>query len=124
MPELDGNFISTLATSLMVENVSAIAGTDYIDIVWMAPRLRPMLYKTLVMCWMVSNGVIYKYKTYKANSEDTTIRVNDLYQGSRCAYTLFAVYNPASKDDGITNKVLTLIASKQNLYPGCMVLYM
>ena len=118
MPELGGNFISTLATSLMIENVSATAGTDYIDIVWSAPKFRPVFYKAIVMCWVVFNGAIYKYKTYKTSSDDTKLRVNDVYQGSRCAYTFSAVYNPASKDDGITKMVHTLIASKQNLYPG------
>ena len=100
----------------MVKNVSAVAGTGYFDLVWIAPKVLPMSYKINVFCFLMPNGVMYRSKGYNASSVDTKLRVNDLYFGSRCAYNLIAIYNPASRDYGITDAVVMPIASKQSAY--------
>ena len=108
----------------MIENVSAIPGSDYFDLVWSEPKLHPMSYRIHVYCWEMPAAVMYKSKGYNASSVDTKLRVNnDLYFGSRCVYNFLAIYNPASGDYGITDAVITLIASKLSVYHKFCYIY-
>ena len=106
------NFTFVTATTLMVKNVSAAAGTHFIEIVWTPPKLLPMSYQVNVVCRLLCNGKEYKRERLEATPLDTIQTIGKLYPRSHCVYTLLAIYNPASVDDGITRTVLTLNASK------------
>ena len=101
-----------VATTLMIRNISAAAGTDFIDIIWSAPKLLPDSYKVNVTCRLVYNGIEYVRVRLVATPLDTIVTINNLLPGSRCVFTLLAVYNPASIDDGITRTIFTLSSSE------------
>ena len=96
----------------MVKNVSATAGTHFIDIMWSAPKLLPTSYQVGVTCWRMYNGIEYIRVKLEATPLDTILTIDKLFPGSRCALTLLAVYNPASIDDGITLTIFTLNLSE------------
>ena len=112
MPALGNNLISTLATSLMIKNVSATAGNNFINIVWVLSNFLPMSYKVELICWLMFSGEKYRNKTYTVSQLHTSLFIEDLLQRSQCVYTLFAIYNPASIDEGITKTVYTVTAGK------------
>ena len=116
MPAPGDNFISTLATTLMVKNLSATTGMDYIDIMWLPAKFLPTSYKIEVTCELTLNGMRYKHETYKADPLNTNLCIKDLQPRSMCVYIFFAVYNPASIDDGITNTVYTLHLGEWSFY--------
>ena len=95
----------------MIKNLTATAGTNYIEIVWSVPKFLPKSYCVNVTCRLLYSGKEYKLEVVKATPMDTILTVGNLYPGSQCLYTLLAIYNEASIDDGITRTIFTLNAS-------------
>ena len=58
------------------------------------------------------NGQIYLINKTVLPPTETSFTFNGLAPGSQCDFTLKAVYNPASIDDGITVTYMALPASK------------
>ena len=105
------NLLVLTATRLMIKNVSAKAGTNYIEIVWSAPKLLPLSYLINVTCRLLYDGKEYINKVWEITPLDTILTIGKLYPGSQCLYNLLAIYNPASIDDGITGTIFTLNTS-------------
>ena len=103
----------------MVKNVSATAGADFIELEWSAPKLLPMSYQVDVACRLLYNGIEYKRERLEATPLDTIQTVQMLHPRSHCVYTLLAIYNPASIDDGITGTIFTLNTSMCTVYTPC-----
>ena len=96
----------------MIKNVSATAGANFIEIVWSTPKLLPMSYQVNVICRLLYNDIEYKRVEFEAMPLDRVLTLPSLLPGSHCVFTLHAIYNPASIDNGITRTVFTLRSSK------------
>ena len=103
---------SIIATTLMIKNISTTAGEKFIHISWSTPKFLPMSYRIRVSCLQLWNGIEYRCTTLNATQFDTFHTVTQLAPSSKCVFTLFAIYNPASIDRGITRTVLTMKSSK------------
>ena len=62
------------------------------------------------------NGQIYLDKATFLAPEETFFALTNLEPGSKCEFTLKAVINPASVDNGISVTYMVLPASKSSLY--------
>ena len=93
----------------MITAHSCSSGWNYVDFKWAIPVYKPERYQLYYSCRLqleendYVNGEL-EDTTYTQNS----FRVIGLRPSSACALTFFAVYNPASIDQGISVQVKTL----------------
>ena len=95
------------ATTLMIKNVSATAGADFIQITWSEPKFLPASYRLDVTCWMMYANSEYVCVRLELSPFVTILTLYKLFPESHCVFTLLAIYNPASFDDGITRSIYT-----------------
>ena len=107
--------ICVVATTLMIKNVSVTAGADFIQMIWCTPKIAPSSYRVNVSCWLMYTKTKYVRMTVEETPLDTMLTVDKLIPGSRCVITLYAIYNPASIDDGIARTISTLNSSVRNM---------
>ena len=104
--------LNITATTLMVNITSTKASTDSIRIEWSKPTVHPQLYSMNIACQLLWNGKKYRCDNFQNHGLCKFLAVKNLAPGSRCKITILAVYNPASKDNGITLTIDTLKSSK------------
>ena len=95
----------------MVKSISAKADADFIRIKWSAPKFLPDSYQVDVTCRLMPNETEYILVNLNARPFATMLTIDKLFPGSLCVFTLLAIYNPASIDDGITRNIATLNSS-------------
>ena len=87
----------------MIQNLTSYSSVDYIQTMWKRPNYMPEHYELYYMCKLQNADSFYiTSKLKNLNSATTIARVSDLFPKSVCYITLFAVYNPASLDPGLT----------------------
>ena len=80
---------------------------DSVQISWKSPKYKPDHFKLFVKCKSDGNES-FKYVRHETLSQnENTMEFYDLPSRSTCEFTLLAVYNPATKDPGITCKYYT-----------------
>ena len=93
----------------MIQNFTYLPGLQHIELSWNRPAYDSIMYVLYYSCH--SHDGIHHYVDYKVaieNSSSTSATVSGLLLESICIVTLFAVYNPASVDRGLTIKTETL----------------
>ena len=85
---------------------------DYVVItLWLRPRFLPYSYKQTVDCSYLCEWPPTLYSQQSLSGTETAQRIvsDRIRPGSRCELKFKAVYNTASRDDGIIKTVLTQI---------------
>ena len=98
----------------MIQNCTYSSGLDYIELMWKSPVYKPQTYEVYYSCslWGGEEHYYVSRKVECQNSTSTSVIVSALLPESTCLLTLYAVYNPASLDQGITIMAETLRAAK------------
>ena len=104
--------LNITATSLMVNITSTKASSDSIRIEWSKPMVHPQFYSMNIACRLLWNRKNCRCDTFQTHGLRNFLDVKNLAPGTRCNITILAVYNPASKDNGITLTLDTLRSSK------------
>lgn len=99
--------ICVTATTLMIRNVSVTADDDFIHITWSVPKFLPASYQVNVSCRLTHTETEYMQVMLALSPFDKMLTVDKLFPESDCVFTLLAIYNPASIDDGITGNIST-----------------
>ena len=97
-----------IATTLMVNNISTTAGDDFVHISWSQPKFLPTSYRVEITCWLMHTETEYVFVKLEGSPFHTMFTMDKLFPESCCVFTLRAIYNPASIDDGITRAISTL----------------
>ena len=97
-----------IATARMIKSISTAAGANFIYITWSQPEFLPDSYQVKIICLRIPTETEYVDMKLEVSAYDTMLTVDKLLPGSRCVFTLHAIYNPASIDDGITLGISTL----------------
>ena len=109
----------------MIRAHSVSFGRDYVTLNWTHPRFQPERYELSYVCTMKlictssheTNRSITT-KTQNLSSDITSVRITDIHPGSICMIFLFALYNPASIDFGITITGTTVDEDAANIDSG------
>ena len=78
---------------------------------WKKPHYSPMKWEIIATCKYECNDQIYLVNKTVLLPIETTLTFFGLASGSQCDFTLKAVYNPASIDEGISVPYMILPAS-------------
>ena len=99
----------------MIQNYSYSPGVYYVQLMWNSPKYNPEKYLLQYSC-MSQTGVYYCLNNNLEirDSSSTSVSVFGLNPESICFMTIFAVYNPASIDQGMTITTKTLRAEEAN----------
>ena len=97
------------ATSIMIQNYTYSPGLQYVQLMWNRPVYDPEIYMLYYSCTYHTGEYYYFNKKEEIqNSATTSATVFQLHPRSTCFMTIFAVYNPASNDQGLTITTVTL----------------
>ena len=99
----------------MIQNYSCSPGVYYVRLTWNKPIYIPEMYLLYYSC-ISSTGVYYclNNKLEIRDSAATSVTVYELDPEMICFMTIFAVYNPASIDLGLTITTETLPELQDN----------
>ena len=92
----------------MIRNISTAAGANFVHITWSQPKFLPSSYLVKFTCWRMPTETEYVCLHLEVLPFHTMLTIEELFPGSRCVFTLHAIYNPASIDVGITLGVSTM----------------
>ena len=92
----------------MIKKISTAAGANFVYINWSQPIFLPESYLMKFNCWRMPTETEYVCLNLEILPFHTMLTVEELFPGSRCVFTLYSIYNPASIDDGITLGVSTM----------------
>ena len=93
---------------MMITNHSFIVSWDHIHFNWVVPKYTPERYQLYYSCRKEYQKIDYANgKLEDTNSALNSFRIVGLHPRSRCKLTFFAMYNPASIDQGITLNATT-----------------
>ena len=88
----------------MTEFERFITKESSIQVSWKNPKYKPDHFKLFVKCDNEGNESFNYVRHKTLSQQENTMEFYDLPSRSICEFTLLAVYNPASKDPGITCK--------------------
>ena len=91
----------------MTEFDEFISKEDSVLVSWKSPKYKPDHFKLFVKCKSDGNESLNYVRQETLSHHESTMEFYDLPSRSTCEFTLLAVYNPASKDPGITCKYYT-----------------
>ena len=102
-----------LATSLVTHFQAFKRLNNSIQACWRKTVFPAMKLEILATCkYDCENGRIYLVNKTVLAPKETSFTFTGLVPGSQCEFTLKAVYNPASMDNGINVTYMVLPASK------------
>ena len=97
----------------MIQNLTSYSGMKYTKTMWRRPNYMPEHYELYYMCKLQDTDRFYiNSKRSHLSSATTIVRLSGLLAESVCYITLFAIYNPASVDPGLTIITQTLGSTK------------
>ena len=106
-----------LVTSMVTEFEEFKTFKNFIQARWKEILHPAMRLEIVATCkYDCENGRIYLGKTTFLAPDETFFALTGLEPGSRCEFTLKAVFNPASLDNGISATYTVLPASKSALH--------
>ena len=100
-------FITTTATTIMIKGMTSTTTHDTIILTWIKPDILPKSYKRDISCMFACEQEIYFKESVDSYSLQNQDVITNLHPGSHCQIKFWAVYNPASFDDGIGLTVRT-----------------
>ena len=86
----------------MIKNLSMQRGATFFKLQWPAPRFSPIFYYQITSCSLWYKRISYLHFDKVIEPNATSILVESIKPGSKCAIRFRAVYNLASLDEGIT----------------------
>ena len=106
-----------LVTSMVTEFEEFKLLKNFIQARWKQILHPAMRLEILATCkYNCENGRIYLGKTTFLAPDETFFALTRLEPGSKCEFTLKAVFNPASIDNGISVAYMVLPASRSSLH--------
>ena len=102
---------SVAATNMTISGVEVKEEGNTPVIKWQSPVFPPYLYKFQVTCTYACAHSPYLAKEMSQGPSHTRFKVRDVAPGSLCVLKLWALYNPASLDEGLTIHFRTKAAS-------------
>lgn len=107
------------ATSLMIKDLKVEEVDTFIQTSWSSPRFLPYAYTQVLECSLLCDirGIAYKKNTLTKDMKELSsnrIVTKDIRANSRCKVTFKTIYNPAARDTGIREEVVTAMQNKYN----------
>ena len=107
----------------MIKLEPAVCGSDFVHLKWKIPKYLPDRYRLRYSCKLsmqVNHYIQATIENIMCNS--IGLKISGLNPQSTCVLTVFAIYNPASIDSGITVILKTLKKGKFTLLSkNCLV---
>ena len=96
---------------------------DSVQVSWKSPKYKPDHFKLFVKCKSDGSESFNYVRNETLSQHETALEFYDLPSRSICEFTLLAVYNPASRDPGITCKYYTESPGKKLIISGTKTFY-
>ena len=94
------------ATAVMIKDLQVDCPFNIAFLQWKIPKILPDYYRIKIICYNPNSSMMYRPCFDKISRYQNWTEVI-LYAGVECDLTLFATYNPASNDPGLTVTVHT-----------------
>ena len=104
------------ATALMIHYLSITTTTDTVTVRWNKPEFLPESYHRTISCKHANEKNAYLQESINISSTKTEDIIPNLRPGSHCELRFFAVYNPASLDDGLSYMINTKEQGEKHMH--------
>ena len=92
----------------MIKLETADCGSNFVHVKWKIPKYLPQRYRLRYSCKLSMQGNHYVQATIEIITYNSKgLKISGLSPQSTCVLTVFAIYNPASIDPGITITLIT-----------------